>query len=69
MDVNCAAWRVDVAWAGPPERPALKPCRGKPAARNFRGDDGDVGIIRSPVRAIVLPDPPGTKQVILKYRT
>jgi len=23
---------------------------------NFRGDDGNVGIIRSPVRAIALPD-------------
>ena len=40
-----------------PEMSALKPYRGKPAVRNFRGDDGDVGIIRSPVRAIVLPDP------------
>jgi hypothetical protein len=40
----------------PPERPALKPYWGKPAVRNFRGDDGNVGIIRSPVRAIVLPD-------------
>jgi hypothetical protein len=35
---------------------ALKPCWGKPAARDFRGDDGNVGIIRSPVRAIVLLD-------------
>ena len=45
------------AWCGkaPAERPALKPYRGKPAVRNFRGDDGNVGIIRSPVRAIVLP--------------
>lgn len=40
----------------PSDRPALKPYWGKPAVRNFRGDDGDVGIIRSPVRAIVLPD-------------
>jgi hypothetical protein len=40
----------------PPERPALKPYWGKPAVRNFRGDDGNVGIIRSPVRAIALPD-------------
>ena len=39
----------------PPDRPALKPYWGKPAVRNFRGDDGNVGIIRSPVRAIVLP--------------
>src|SRR5262252_2619242 len=28
------------------------------AVRNLRGDDGNVGIIRSPVRAIVLPDKP-----------
>src|SRR5262249_58603415 len=30
---------------------------GNPAVRNLREDDGDVGIIRSPIRAIVLPDP------------
>jgi hypothetical protein len=35
---------------------ALKPYWGKPAVRNFRGGDGNVGIIRSPVRAIVLLD-------------
>jgi hypothetical protein len=40
----------------PSDTPALKPYWGKPAVRNFRGDDGNVGIIRSPVRAIVLPD-------------
>src|SRR5881628_774108 len=40
-----------------PDRLALKPYRGKPAVRNFREGDGDVGIIRSPVRAIALPDP------------
>ena len=34
----------------------MKPYWGKPAVRNFRGDDGNVGIIRSPVRAIALPD-------------
>ena len=38
------------------EMPALEPYWGKPAVRNFRGDDGNVGIIRSPVRVIVLPD-------------
>ena len=38
------------------ESPALKPYRGKPAVRNFRGGDGNVGIIRSPVRAIALLD-------------
>ena len=40
---------------GPSDIPALKPYWGKPAVRNFRGDHGDVGIIRSPVRAMVLP--------------
>ena len=40
----------------PADTPALKPYWGKPAVRNFRGDDGNVGIIRSPVRAILLPD-------------
>ena len=38
------------------DRPALEPYRGKPAVRNLRGDDGNVGIIRSPIRAIVLPN-------------
>jgi hypothetical protein len=38
------------------DRLALKPYWGKPTVRNFRGDDGNVGIIRSPLRAIVLPD-------------
>jgi|SRR5215472_13252935 len=41
------------------ETPALEPYWGKPAVRNLREDNGDVGIIRSPVRAIVLPDRPG----------
>ena len=39
------------------DRPALEPYRGKPAVRNLRGDDGNVGIMRSPISAIVLPDP------------
>jgi RHS repeat-associated protein len=34
----------------------LEPYWGKPAVRNLRGNDGNLGIIRSPVRAIVLPD-------------
>jgi hypothetical protein len=38
------------------DRPALEPQRGKPALRNLRGDRGNVGIIRSPVRASILPD-------------
>jgi hypothetical protein len=33
-----------------------QPYRGKPAVRNDRGDRGNVGIIRSPVRASILPD-------------
>src|SRR3972149_5844484 len=40
----------------PSDTPVLKPYWGRPAARNLREDDGNVGIIRSPVRAIVLPD-------------
>jgi hypothetical protein len=36
--------------------PAFQPYWGKPAVRNDRGDRGDVGIIRSPLRASVLPD-------------
>ena len=39
------------------DRPALEPYWGKLAVRNLRGDDGNGGIIRSPTRAIVLPDP------------
>ena len=45
-----------LAGKAPSNRPALKPYRGKPAVRNFRGGDGNVGIIRSPVRAIALPN-------------
>jgi len=36
--------------------PAFQPDRRKSAVRNDRGDDGNGGIIRSPIRAIVLPD-------------
>jgi hypothetical protein len=45
-----------LAGQAPSDRPALKPYWGKPAVRYFRGGDGNVGIIRSPVRAIALPD-------------
>jgi hypothetical protein len=34
----------------------LKPYWGKPAVRNFREGNGNVGIIRSPLRAFALPD-------------
>jgi len=37
-------------------KPTFQPYWGKPAVRNDRGDRGDVGIIRSPVRASILPD-------------
>jgi len=40
----------------PSEKPALQPYGGKPAVRNERGDRGNVGIIRSPLRASILPD-------------
>jgi hypothetical protein len=39
----------------PPDMPAFKPYWGKLTVRNFRGGDGNVGIIRSPLRAITLP--------------
>ena len=38
------------------DMPAFQPYWGKPAVRNDRGDGGNVGIIRSPLRATVLPD-------------
>jgi hypothetical protein len=38
------------------DRLTLKPYWGKPTVRNFRGGGGNVGIIRSPVRATALPD-------------
>src|SRR6266849_3414158 len=37
-------------------KPAFQPSWGKPAVRNDRGDRGNVGIIRSPIRASILPD-------------
>jgi hypothetical protein len=40
------------------EMPALKPYWGKPTVRNFRGGDGNVGIIRSPISAFSLPANP-----------
>jgi hypothetical protein len=38
----------------PSEMPAFQPYRGKPAVRNVRGDRGNTGIIRSPVRASIV---------------
>src|SRR5262249_37843324 len=54
-DANRTTRRTRARREGPSDTPALKPEQGKPALRNFRGDHGDVGIIRSPVRAMVLP--------------
>ena len=36
--------------------PAFQPYWGKPAVRNDREDRGNVGIIRSPIRASIPPD-------------
>src|SRR6202011_5643404 len=36
--------------------PAFQPYWGKLAVRNDRGDRGNIGIIRSPIRASILPD-------------
>src|SRR5437667_6350150 len=40
----------------PLDRPAFQPYWGKPAVRNERGDRGNVGIMRSPLRASILPN-------------
>src|ERR1700719_1615452 len=40
----------------PRGKPAFQPYWGKLAVRNDRGDRGNVGIIRSPIRASILPD-------------
>jgi hypothetical protein len=53
----------------PTDRPALAPYRGKPAVRNLRGDDGNVGIMRSPISAIVLPDSGPYRCERLRYRS
>ena len=37
-------------------KPTFQPYWGKPAVRNDREDRGNVGIIRSPLRASILPD-------------
>src|ERR1700675_1416591 len=40
---------------GPLGQPGCQPYWGKLAVRNDRGDRGTVGIIRSPIRASILP--------------
>ena len=60
------ARREDLAVYGkaPSDLPALKPYWGKPAVRNFREDGGNVGIIRSPVRATALPGASGNVAMV-----
>ena len=52
----------------PPYMPAFQPYRGKPAVRNDREGRGNVGIIRSPVRASTLPDCGGRSANSRPYR-
>ena len=49
--------------------PAFQPYWGKPAVRNDRGDSGNVGIIRSPLRATVLPDCGGRSVMVVPTAT
>jgi hypothetical protein len=49
--------------------PAFQPYWGKPAVRNDRGDGGNVGIIRSPLRATVLPDCGGRSAMVVPTAT
>ena len=51
------------------EMPAIQPYWGKPAVRNDRGDSGNVGIIRSPIRATVLPDCGGRSAMVVPTAT
>ena len=51
IDVRAASYGKALS-----DTPALKPYWGKPAVRNFREGNGNVGIMRSPLRAIALPD-------------
>src|SRR6266849_1299124 len=48
--------------------PAFQPYWGKPAVRNDRGDRGNVGIIRSPLRASIPPDCGGREVDSRPYR-
>ena len=51
------------------DMPAFQPYWGKPAVRNDRGDGGNVGIIRSPLRATVLPDGGGRSAMVVPTAT
>jgi hypothetical protein len=49
-------------------KPTFQPYWGKPAVRNEWENRGIVGIIRSPVRASILPDPELTLEPLLAGR-
>jgi len=49
--------------------PTFQPYWRKPAVRNDRGDRGDVGITRSPVRASILPDCGGRGEISVPTAT
>jgi hypothetical protein len=51
------------------DMPAFQPYWGKPAVRNDRGDGGNVGIIRSPLRATVPPDCGGRSVMVVPTAT
>ena len=54
---NAGSWlKPLIIGKAPLGKPAFQPYWGKPAVRNDRGDRGNVGIIRSPIRASILPD-------------
>src|SRR6266851_5292432 len=54
-EANRALRRSRSRREGPSDIPAFQPDWGKPTVRNDRGDHGNGGIIRSPIRAMVLP--------------
>src|SRR3977135_145830 len=47
----------------PSDKPAFQPYWGNPAVRNDREGRGNVGIIRSPIRASILPDCGGRREI------
>ena len=51
------------------DMPAFQPYWGKPAVRNDRGDGGNVGIIRSPLRATIPPDCGGRSAMVVPTAT
>ena len=53
----------------PSDKPAFQPYWGKPAVRNDREGRGNVGIIRSPIRASILPDCGGRGAILVPTAT